>query len=289
MVNINIGIDIGGNHVGMGVVNENGEILKSDAYIYENKYASAEYIFSYINHFIDVSKEYNPQYIGIGIPGIVSGKRINYTCNLPIGNFDMMDYIESDLPIFLSNDANCAAIAEYELKIDKKYSNYALITIGTGIGAGIIIDGKLYLGSSGASGEIGHIVIEKDGLPCKCGRKGCFEQYASCTALKRMTGLDSLKEIFYLAETNETVKKVFNEYLDNLSEGIANFVNIFDIEMISIGGGISRYIEKYIPIIQDKITSKICNKFTYNININIATLQNDAGIIGASFLNKYIK
>ena len=97
-------------------------------------------------------------------------------------------------PIYISNDANCATIAEYELIDRKMFSNYIFVTVGTGIGCGIIINGSLYSGTTGTAGEIGHMVIEKDGLECSCGRKGCFEKYASIDALLKMTGAENVKE-----------------------------------------------------------------------------------------------
>ncbi len=106
--------------------------------------------------------------IGIGIPGFATDTFINYTCNLPLDDIEVTDYINTSLPIYISNDANCATIAEYEIIDRKIYSNYILVTIGTGIGSGIILNGALYTGSSGTAGEIGHMVIDKDGILCKC-------------------------------------------------------------------------------------------------------------------------
>ena len=285
---MNIGIDIGGNHVGMGVVNEAGEIVKTDVLKYENHEANAVDIFQAVNHFIKENENDEIESIGIGIPGITTGTRINYTCNLPIGDFDMKDYLKTDLPIYLSNDARCATIAEYQLPENKKHLNYALVTIGTGIGSGLIINGKLFSGTSGSAGEIGHMVIDKGGLQCNCGRRGCFERYASTAALKRMTGLDSLQEIFYLVEKNDVIKEIFETYIENLAEGLANFINIFDIEAISIGGGFSKHGDKFIPELQKKVLKKVCNKYTSNIEIKAATLENNAGIIGASLLHEYV-
>lgn len=284
---INIGIDIGGNHTGIGIVNENGQIIQSDILNYNNHAIEVNAIFEFINQFIHSHQEYEIQSIGVGVPGIVTGSTIHYTCNLPLGHIDVKDYMRSNIPIYLSNDVNCAAIAEYDIVDHNFYSNYALVAIGTGIGAGIIINGKLYSGISNSAGEIGHMVIEKDGLPCRCGRRGCFEQYASCTALKKMTHLDSLKEIFYLSETNEVIANVLDEYINNLAEGLANFINLFDVEMLVIGGGLSRFGEHILPKLKSKISEKICNKYTYDLNLKVAKLRNDAGIIGASLLGKY--
>lgn len=265
-----------------------GNIIELKILDYENQEANANVIFNFINDFIFSNQEADIKTIGIGVPGTVHGTNINYTCNLPLGNINVEDYIDSKLPIFLSNDANCATIAEYEYVDHKFYSNYSLVAIGTGIGSGLIVNGELYIGASGNAGELGHMVIEKDGLKCRCGRRGCFEQYASCTALKRMTGLNSLKEVFYLSETNEVIAKVLDEYIDNLAEGLANYINLFDLEMLVIGGGISRYGDKIITKLKSKMIEKICNHTTYDLNIKMAKLKNDAGIIGASILHEYI-
>ncbi len=288
VIDINIGVDIGGNHVGLGIVNNKGELVKKEIVDYQNENVKTEDIIQPINKFLKENTHYNIESIGIGIPGIATNTHIDYTCNLPLGNIEISDYIDTKIPIHISNDANCAAIAEYEI-IDKRlFSNYVFVTIGTGIGAGIIINGGLFQGTTMSAGEIGHMIIEKDGLKCKCGRNGCFEQYASVTALKRMTNLDSLKEIFYLDEINEVVQKVFDEYLENLAEGLANVINLFDPEMLVIGGSLSNYGYKYITKLKSKIAEKIYNKYTYDLNIKTAVLGNDAGILGAALLKNYV-
>ncbi len=282
-----LGIDIGGSHVGIGVVDEKGNILKKQIMDYDGSDISADDIFEFINEFISKNKQHNFKSIGIGVPGISSGTVINYTCNLPFNNVDVAEYINTDIPIYISNDANCATIAEYEIADKRFYSNYALVTFGTGIGSGMILNGELYKGSTGSAGELGHIVIEKNGLPCKCGRRGCFEQYASITALKRMTCLESLKEIFYLSERNESIQKTLDEYIENMAEGLVNFVNLYDFEMLVIGGSLANYSNSFMYKLKAKMMSKIYNKYTCDLNIKSATLGNDAGIIGASLLHKY--
>lgn len=284
---MHLGIDIGGNHVGIAIVDDNGKILQKHINDYKNENVAVEDIFDPINEFISKNKKHNFSTIGIGIPGISSGTYIDYTCNLPLSGIDVRDYVDTNSPIFLSNDANCAAIAEYEIVDRKFYSNYAFVTIGTGIGSGIILNGELFNGASSSAGELGHIVIEKDGMPCKCGRRGCFEQYASVSALKRMTGLNSLKEIFYLSERNENIQRVVEEYIENLSEGLANFMNLFDFEMLVIGGSLANYSEKFMHKLKSKMISKLYNKYTCELNIKPAILGNDAGLIGAALLYKY--
>lgn len=284
---LQLGIDIGGSHVGIGIVDEKGKIIKKQIVDYNSNDISVENIFEFINEFISKNKQYNFESIGIGIPGISGGTIINYTCNLPFDNIDVTKYVNTDIPIYISNDANCATIAEYEIADKKFYSNYALVTFGTGIGAGIILNGELYKGSTGSAGELGHMVIERNGLHCKCGRRGCFEQYASATALKRMTCLDSLREVFYLSERNESIQKILDEYIENVAEGLTNFMNLYDFEMLVIGGSLANYSNNFMYKLKAKVISKMYNKYTHDLNIKSATLGNDAGIIGASLLHKY--
>lgn len=288
MIDINIGIDIGGNHIGIGIVSSEGEILKKEIVDYENDEVTPEIIFGAINNFLEKNNTSKISSIGIGIPGIATGTHIDYTCNLPLTDVEIREYVKTKLPIYVSNDANCATIAEFQV-IDKKfYNHYGLVTIGTGIGAGVILNGNLLEGASGSAAELGHMIIEKGGLKCRCGRQGCFEQYASVTALKRKTKLDSLKEIFYLCDKHEAVQRTFDEYLNDLSEGLANFINLYDLEVLVIGGSLSEYSHKYMPKLKSMILEKIYNKYTYELNLKPAILENDAGIIGASFLKEYI-
>lgn len=287
MILINIGIDIGGSHVGIGLVNEDGEIsAKKDLY-YENRNFNLDKTFDFINDFIERHGDMADS-VGIGIPGFAEDTLINYTCNLPLEHIEVTDYLKTKLPIYISNDANCATIAEYELIDRKMFSNYILVTIGSGIGAGIIINGNLYTGSTGTAGEIGHMIIDKEGIECNCGRKGCFEKYASVSALLKMTDTQNLKEAFYMIDKNPNIQNVFDSFIENLAEGLANVINMYDPEMLVIGGGLSEFEDKFMYKLKSKLVSKIYNKYTYDFNIKVAHLKNDAGIIGASMLNRYL-
>ncbi len=273
MININIGIDIGGNHVGIGVVDDSGEIIKKKIIDYNRDTITPTDIFKIINTFLNENKGVDIETIGIGIPGISTETHIDYTCNLPLTDVEIYDYVKTRVPIYVSNDANCATIAEYEV-IDKKfYSNYALVTVGTGIGAGLILNGQLYSGTTGSAGEIGHMVIEKDGLPCRCGRRGCFEQYASVSALKRLTETDELEEIFYLSERNMSIQNVLGEYIKNLSVGMSNIINMYDVEVLVIGGSLAQYGDKFLSKLKSLIMSNIYNQYTYDLNIKTAKLR----------------
>ena len=271
----------------MGVVNNDGKIINKQIFNYPS-IQSENVIFDKISEYVSKNSK-NVKSIGIGVPGIVRENKIIYTCNLPLENINVKKYLKTDLPIYLGNDALCATLAEYHYIDNQQYDNYLLMTIGTGVGAGVILNKKLYLGKSGAAGEIGHMVIEREGIQCNCGRKGCFEKYVSIKKLLQDTGTESLKEFFYIVERNEKIANMFDKYLNDLAEGIANVINVYDVDVVVIGGSISWFGDKYIHILRSKVREKIYNDYTYKVNIKCARLGNDAGIIGASLLSKYIK
>lgn len=287
MIFINIGIDVGGTHIGMGLVDEDGSILKRNDIFYNELTFNAEEVFEQIDEFIAENEE-EAESVGFGIPGLVTDTLINYTCNLPLENFEITDFVKTKLPIYVSNDSNCATIAEYEIIDRKMFSNYILVTVGTGIGGGIILNEKLYTGTTGTAGEFGHIVIDKDGILCNCGRRGCFEKYASVSALLKNTELENLEEVFFLADRNNNVQKIVDLYIKNLAEGLANIINIYDPEMLVLGGSLTEYEKNFMYKLKSELASLIYNKYTYDINIKVANLKNDAGIIGASILNRYL-
>lgn len=271
----------------MGVVDDNGKIINKQIFNYPSL-QSENVIFDKISEYVSKNSK-DVESIGIGVPGIVRDNKIIYTCNLPLENINVEKYLKTDLPIYLGNDAVCATIAEYHYIDNHKHDNYLLMTIGTGVGAGVILNKNLYLGKSGAAGEIGHMVIEREGIQCNCGRKGCFEKYVSIKKLLQDTGTESLKEFFYIVERNEKIANMFDKYLNDLAEGIANVINVYDVDVVVIGGSISWFGDKYIHILRSKVREKIYNDYTYKVNIKCARLGNDAGIIGASLLSKYIK
>ncbi len=270
----------------MGLVDDEGHIFHKEIIKLNDENRNEEFIFNTIKEYVEEHGD-EVEFVGIGAPGIVHNNEIIYTNNLPLKNVNVANYIGNRIPLYVSNDATCATIAEYHFVDNRMYSNYALVTIGTGIGAGIILNGNIYTGTTGAAGEIGHMVIDKDGLECACGRRGCYEKYASISSLLKKTDTESLKEFFYLMDRNPSMNKVFDEYLENVAEGLANVINIYDLEMLVIGGGIAWFSDRFMHTLKGKIASKILNRYTYDLNMKCAELGNDAGIIGASLLPKY--
>ena len=256
--------------------------------------------------------------IGIGTPGAIDAKlgTVEYSCNLPTylsyPIVEKMRELTGINDIFVDNDANAAALGEAVAGAAKGSSSSVMITLGTGVGGGIVIDGKIIGGNNGAAGELGHMVIEHNGVPCPCGRRGCFEAYSSATSLVRMTKerLNKLKSegtatlmldmcdgdpenantrtAFDASKKNDTEAcKLIDEYISYLACGITNLINAFQPEVFTIGGGLSGegdyLLKPLIPIIEHDQYTHTYPK-SRQTKLKIATLGNDAGIIGAAAL-----
>jgi len=311
-----IGIDLGGTNIAVGLVDEQGNIIRKESIPTGAKRHYSEII----KDMADLSKKVcadsgvsldDIKSIGIGSPGTCDDKNgiLVYANNLNFLNVPMRAEMQKhiDKPVFIGNDANVAALAEYyNAGIDMEC--FVAITLGTGVGGGVIINGKIFTGFNNAAGELGHMVIVSDGYPCTCGRKGCWESYASATALIRQTKVelavcsDSLmyemtggdlekvsgKTAFGAARNgDESALKVVNQYINYVAIGVANLINIFQPEMLVIGGGICKEGDYLLNPIKE-----ICKNQTYSrggikiTELGIAKLGNDAGIIGAAFLGK---
>ena len=297
-----IGVDIGGSHLWIGLINANGTIIAKEEQDISNNEKKENYgeqlveaIIELITKILDKKKIKIQEIslIGIAVPGTVSNTHIIKADNLHIQNFNIASEINKffNIPISLRNDAKCAAIAEKEYGGLKKYDDALFLTIGTGIGGAVFLGGKLLKPKKYEGFEIGHIVIEKNGIQCNCGRCGCFEKYASIKALKdtvqkefhreNLTGIE-VKNLLTDKINNIKSEKIINEYIENLSLGLANLINIFEPETISIGGSFVHYKD----LMLDKLTKKLNEKNMVFNNIGapkivMAKLKNDAGIIGS--------
>ena len=294
---MDIGIDIGGSHIGIGIVNENGMIVeKIEKRIMSKekkniKKTLEDYITEQIKKFLE---KYKISKIGICSPGTISNNIIKKSVNLNLENYDLAQEVSKKIEkqIKIRNDCECAAIAENKYGCLKGYDRAVFITLGTGIGGSVIINNKLLDTGEVHGCEFGHMIIEKNGLQCNCGKKGCFEKYGSIKAfkdnLRKALNLDEktrgqdLIEIIRKNEDSQIIINIINEYIDNLSIGISNIINIFEPEIIGIGGSFVYYSD----ILLEKLKQNIIEKnylFNPRNNVNIATaiLGNDAGIIGS--------
>lgn len=294
---MNIGIDLGGSHIGVGLVDKNNEIIakKEHDWIQEEKDTFFESIEKKSKEMIkEIILENNVsriEKIGIGYPaanivdGIVTKKGIKLDLPSILSQ-------EFEVPVYLKNDVKCSALCEKTKGNLKEYDNCLFMTLGTGIGGAYFYKNELVTPNKYQGFEIGHMVIEKDGRGCKCGQKGCFEQYASMRVFrKEIEGLFNIEKLtsykmFEILESKEKldeVNKIIDRYVENLCIGICNLINIFEPDCICIGGSFAYYALIFI----DKLKSKI--KESYNNReelpeILIAKYANDAGIIGASML-----
>lgn len=247
--------------------------------------------------------------IGIGCPGTldVANGVVNYTNNLGWNNLHLAKIMQEKLPypIRLINDANAAALGEAKFGAGKSHDTVIMLTLGTGVGGGIIINGKLFEGNEGKGGELGHMVVQVDGEQCSCGRKGCLEAYASATALIRETKKAMLENkdsklweiapeidavggrtIFKaLALNDETAKRVFDNYIKYLGEGILNFCDIFRPNVIVLSGGIANAGDVlFNPLNEYLRVRKYGYEFTPAVKVIPAELGYDSGKIGAAAL-----
>lgn len=292
-----IGIDIGGSHIGIGVINNNGFVIERiEKRLLQNdkkdiKNSIENYIIKNVN---DLSQKYKITQVGISIPGTVNDKKIIKSVNLGLENYNIVERLSKhiNLPIKIRNDAKCAAIAENKYGALKNYNRTIFLTLGTGIGGAVILNGKLLDTGELPGVEFGHMIIQKDGIQCNCGKKGCFEKYASMKSLKdnlrkelkldeNITG-EQLFNIVRKNEKNENIQSIINEFIEYLSIGISNIINIFEPEAIIIGGSFVFATD----ILLDKLKKNINEKnYLYNkreeLIIIPAILKNDAGMIGS--------
>lgn len=313
-----LGIDLGGTNIVAGVVNDDYEIIAKASCKTAVPRPESEICDSMAEVALKAVEKAKIKMddidsIGIGVPGAVNPKTgvIEYSANLFFHNWEVVKMMEERLgkKVNIENDANAAALGEYLAGSAKGAKNAVAITLGTGVGGGIIINGKIYSGSNFAGAELGHMVIVKDGKECACGRHGCWETYASATGLINLTKQKILSEkLEYsymlklcdgdinkvngkipfdaMSDGDPTAKAVVEEYVSYLACGLVNIINIFQPDVLCIGGGISAQGENLLAplrsIIERERYTKHNDKQTL---ICTCTLGNDAGIIGAAYLD----
>jgi glucokinase len=311
------GIDLGGTNIAAGIVNIEGDIIIKDTLPTNSEREAGEIVHDMCllirqlmgKAGIDISELAS---VGIGSPGTPDRERgiIIYTNNLNFRNVPIRNLIQRDIPVpvYLENDANCAALAESIAGAGADVQSMVLITIGTGVGGGVIINRKLLTGFNGAASEPGHMVICFGGEPCTCGRRGCWEAYSAAPALIRQTrkaamddphskiwdlvqgDLDkiSAKTAFIAArQDDETAKTVVERYIDVLADGLANIINIFQPDIVAIGGGVSKEGDNLLVPLREKVSGRTYNsKGVVNTRLVTAVLGNDAGIVGAALLSQ---
>ena len=307
-----IGIDLGGTNIAVGVVNENYEIVAHHS-VPTRASRPAEEVIRDMGDAVEavlvkagVSID-QCESMGIGSPGTCDSEQGVVARAYNLGWFDVpvcaMLHERFGIPIRLSNDANCAALAETVAGAAIGCENMVLITLGTGVGGGIIIDGKIYAGMRSAGAELGHMLLVLDGEQCTCGRRGCWETYASATALIRQarqaaaehpasllaqTAPDQITglTVFEAADKGDaTAQAVIDRYCQYVAAGFTDLVNALAPEMILLGGGISRQGERILAPMREYVANNCFGQKDGAIPvIKAAALGNEAGIIGAAAL-----
>lgn len=289
-----MGVDIGGTNIRLGIVDDKGKILYRKRFPTLKEQGKDEVITRLLKAIADVKKnsKYPIRRIGIGCPGPLDSRKgiVLSPPNLPGWNkVPLKNIVQKrfNLPVVLENDANCFALGEKWRGAAKGCKDMVCLTLGTGIGGAIILNGALYTGKDGFGGELGHMSINFDGPKCGCGKRGCLEAYASATALvKRYKGKQNVtsEEIYKLAlRGDRRAKKVLKETALYLGVAISNFVNAFNPEIVVLGGGLAKAGDSIFPEIR-RIVRKISLKpLLRNLKIVPAKLSEDAGIIGAAW------
>ncbi|CUN75880.1 ROK family protein [Clostridium disporicum] len=306
-----LGIDIGGTAVKIGMVTEEGKILLSNSYdvafdsyetpIFDTVKKSIELFIR--ENYIDMK---SIEGIGVSATGQVNsntgtiigvGGNIKNWCGTEIKKELEEIY---NIKTTVVNDANCMVIGEQWVGKGRGYKNIVGVTIGTGVGGGIIVDSKILLGSIGIAGELGHFSINSEGKKCTCGNIGCYEQYASTTALIKIVRdkfeeLDILsfkkedlngKVIFEeVSRGNKKLQEILDEWIINIGKGLVSLVHIFNPEIIIIGGGVSKQEEFFIKPLRKYVLENVMKRFGENLRVEAAELGNNAGLVGAVYYN----
>ena len=295
-----LGIDIGGTGVKFGVIADDYTIVKSCSIPTLSQRPVEEIVNDIIAKAKELHAEYDFDRIGVGTPGDIDSEKgiCNRAGNLPYNKTPLGPMIAEalNLPVYIANDATAALFGELYAGAGQGYQHIIMITLGTGVGGGIAIDGKPYFGSKGFGGELGHMIIKYDGLPCPCGLTGCYEQYASVTALMRQTKEAVAKNpdsvLAQMFGENGSARDVFNareagcpvaaaiidQYAEYIAIGLNSYEAIFQPEIFIIGGAISQQDENLLAPIRAKLRKPT--------KLVTSSLKNDAGIIGAAVVAK---
>lgn len=308
-----IGIDVGGTFIKAGIVDGNGNI------VIDGKIASecdkggmqlAENAATLVHDLLDKSGLTKADIVGVGMgfPGFIDSKNgiVVYSNNVRLSDFPIVKIMQEKLGlnVKVANDANVAALGEVKFGAGKGYKDMVMVTLGTGVGAGIIIDGKLYEGNRSAGAEVGHMLLMHGGEQCTCGRKGCFEAYSSATALIRdtkramnehkdsaMWEIGSIANVtgvtpFDYASKDVYAKQVVDNYIEMLGSALTDLANIFRPEAIIIGGGVCAQGDNLIVPLRKKMNQELFGaEFgSPKVELRVAELGNKAGLLGAAAL-----
>jgi glucokinase len=300
MTEFGIGVDLGGTNLRAAAIDRDGNLLAKPISVDTNYLGGREAVIGDIVSAVNGLKQQFASCrlagVGIGVPGFIRLREgfITNSNNLPyLENFPVRDEIEKRLgtPIILENDANAAALGETWMGAGREFDDLVLLTLGTGVGGGIIYDGKVLHGALGMAGELGHLTIEPNGPPCGCGNNGCLEKIASATAVESMAYLMSLgdnltsRDVYNLAmDGNVKAQRIFEQMGRALGIALANLINTFNFPLYLLSGGMLPAWNLFAPPMLAEVSRR---SFTYRnsqTRIEQAKLGNLAGLYGAAYL-----
>ncbi|MFA5839273.1 MAG: ROK family protein [Candidatus Margulisiibacteriota bacterium] len=286
-----IGIDLGGTKIAGILTDPSGKTIMDVQIPTEAAKGKKQVIANIVKaiHLLIESKKAKIRAIGIGAPGPILYEKgiVIGAPNLPGWHKVHLKQILHKMfavPVYVDNDANCAALAEAKFGAGRGASNFIYMTVSTGIGGGIIIDGKLYRGANGSAGEFGHMQINPSGPLCGCGKRGCLEAIASGSALKKITGMDALALELAARQGSKEAQKAIHEMAQAIAIGVGNLVNIFNPEMVIIGGGLSNMRELLLSPIKNDFKKYALTLPARSVKIVRAKLGTKAGVLGAAAL-----
>lgn len=302
-----VGIDLGGTMVKIGIVNSNGEIVKKDEIATKLELGFQKVVERICEKIKEMVELKDVKAVGIGSPGSIDHDKgiIKFSPNFPgWNNVPLKDEVEKylNVPVFIENDANSAALGEKWFGEGKNKDHIVVLTLGTGIGGGVITHGKLLTGGNGIGAELGHMIVDPHGPVCGCGNYGCLEAMASATALiryanegrkrfpesmifefERKREVLGAREIFDAYRSNDKLAiRIFDTFVEAMSVGITSIIHIFNPQMVILGGGMSKSADLFIPKITEKVNMRVIPSFMGTFKIVGSKLGNDAGILGAA-------
>lgn len=284
-----IGVDVGGTFIKVGVVTQNGKIIDKKK-VPTPKYAGYKTIISVIKDYL---KQYKISGIGIGVPGFVNTEKGIVHKLVNIKGWDkvpLRKIIEkaTKVPVSIDNDVNCMAIGEVKFGMAKNKKNVFCMTLGTGVGGGLIINGKIYRGSSFTAGEVGHITLDKNGPRCNCGNNGCLEAFVGNKRIivkAKRIGIDTPEELTMSAKKGDKkALQIWKEIGEDIGTVLAGIVNLVNPELIVIGGGVANAGDVLMKYIKKTVKERSIFIAGNSVKIVFSRLGNDAGVLGAAAL-----
>ncbi|MFB2978087.1 ROK family protein [Microseira sp. BLCC-F43] len=288
-----IGIDLGGTAIKLGRFDRDGNCLQSLTIPTPNPATPAAVLDAMVDAIAQIDPHKNARAIGVGTPGpadaagriAIVGINLDGWQNIPLA-----DWLEArtGLPTIIANDANCAGLGEAWLGAGRRFRNFILLTLGTGVGGAIILEGKLFVGHQGAAGELGLVTLNPDGPPCNSGNQGSLEQYVSVVAIRRRTGMEP-EELGKLAKAGDAFALEFwRNYGRDLGIGLTSSIYILAPEAVVIGGGVSASAQFFFPSAIAEIERRVLPSSRARLQLLPADLGNSAGMVGAAKLAQQV-